>query len=353
MHVRLRNVRFKKESTRSGFTLIELLVVIAIIAVLIALLLPAVQQAREAARRTQCKNNLKQIGLAVHNFHDQRQGLPPYSQGGNLNGGSVRTISFFGHLLPSMDQAVAWNLIGSNPFADMGTVWNGLTAAQQSAISAIPVFKCPSVRSGAQIVTFGGNATSTASYGTATSGPTGDYAVVVYNDGSNASYTAWFQQYDPNVAGNVDPFKSAIRLAKVNGLVSGSTTATSFTPRDTFAKITDGTSNTVIVGEAFHRSNELGKCCGPGAVGYDGPILHSAWGYQEMGLGGNIAFPIVTNPNQTTGDRQSNYGFGSWHVGIANFLMADGAVRSISQNISLPLQINLGHASDGQAIGDF
>src|SRR5690242_10449747 len=164
---------------KRGFTLIELLVVIAIIAVLIALLLPAVQQAREAARRTQCKNNLKQLGLAVHNFHDQRSGLPPYSRGGNLNGGSVRTPSFFVHLLPSMDQAVSWNLIGSNPFADMGAVWSSLTAAQQSAIAGIPVFLCPSVRSGSQIVPFANNATSSASYGAATSGPTGDYSVVV------------------------------------------------------------------------------------------------------------------------------------------------------------------------------
>src|SRR5438105_9501891 len=99
---------------RRGFTLIELLVVIAIIAVLIALLLPAVQQAREAARRTQCRNNLKQIGLAIHNYHDNFNRLPPCWIGVTSGAADKEGINGWGcasKLLPQMDQANLYNQI--------------------------------------------------------------------------------------------------------------------------------------------------------------------------------------------------------------------------------------------------
>src|SRR5882724_3782063 len=95
-----------KERWRRGFTLIELLVVIAIIAVLVALLLPAVQQAREAARRSQCKNNLKQYGLAMHNYHEAH-GM--FAIGGTNWGGPG--LSFHARLLPYMDQTPLYNMI--------------------------------------------------------------------------------------------------------------------------------------------------------------------------------------------------------------------------------------------------
>jgi len=154
----------KTISRRSGFTLIELLVVIAIIAVLIALLLPAVQQAREAARRTQCKNNLKQIGLALHNYHDVYGVLPPahvYDGRADSNpfgnrctpGGAAGSQAIFARapwtvlILPYLDQAPLYNQFNmTQPFFGRFDHQNpaGSTNYALQAGDAPPAYKCPS-----------------------------------------------------------------------------------------------------------------------------------------------------------------------------------------------------------------
>ncbi len=125
---------------RKGFTLIELLVVIAIIAILVALLLPAVQQAREAARRSQCRNNLKQIGLALHNYHDTHNVFPP---GHILNPPNLGDrMTFPGFIWPQLEQSALYDLIPSGSSPD----WGGCGNAQQSQLlgTNVTVFQCPS-----------------------------------------------------------------------------------------------------------------------------------------------------------------------------------------------------------------
>ena len=117
---------------QAGFTLIELLVVIAIIAILMALLLPAVQQAREAARRTQCKNNLHQVGVAVHNYHDTYDQFPNANANSSLSGGSL-----FVSILPMIDQANSYNVYDFN-LANTAP-YNVAVTSQQ-----LPFYWCPS-----------------------------------------------------------------------------------------------------------------------------------------------------------------------------------------------------------------
>ncbi|WP_437223684.1 DUF1559 domain-containing protein [Planctomicrobium sp. SH661] len=145
-----------------GFTLIELLVVIAIIAVLVALLLPAVQQAREAARRSQCKNNLKQIGLAFHNYHEQHNRLPPScvagGQGATGNQYVLRSWGYQGMIFPFLEQSTLYNAIGVGstnlvPNANLSNTNDYTTAAAGSVekllTTRLPVLLCPSATGGA------------------------------------------------------------------------------------------------------------------------------------------------------------------------------------------------------------
>src|SRR5205085_10786165 len=135
---------------RRGFTLIELLVVIAIIAVLIGLLLPAVQKVREAASRMRCSNNLKQIAIDMHAYHDANH---LYPQGGGDPGGenpAVRTFYFSWtfHIYPFIDQVPLYNLVSKiDPMTDVNTVSGGSTALSTLDKTPIPVFYCPARRS--------------------------------------------------------------------------------------------------------------------------------------------------------------------------------------------------------------
>lgn len=327
-------------SERRGFTLIELLVVIAIIAVLIALLLPAVQQAREAARRTQCRNNLKQIGLATHNFHDSKQGIPPL-------GLDQYFASFFVLILPYMENSNLYNKF--NLAAAMQTDANNYSYVTSDAAS-IQSYLCPSRRAGIQKLVTAGGAVNT----NTGNGGLGDYAIVGFNTASSTYYDIVYCQ-----AGSEDRTGSAIRRAVIN---NGD--YVNFQPRDSFASVTDGLTYTAFVGEKHIRTWELGKCCGnsmtaqaqsasaPGTTtGFDGSVFYGGGGHNEVtfirSIRNNFGLVGDSSNGSFTSTTDPSGGFGSWHQGVIHFLFGDGSVRGISPTTSQTVKDRIGQSRDG------
>lgn len=332
---------------RRGFTLIELLVVIAIIAILVALLLPAVQQAREAARRTQCKNNLKQIGLALHNYLDVNSGFPPSFVSDATTAGVDPTNggewSAHARLLPYLEQANLYNSVDLSYAYDDPI--NGAIATMRVAS-----YLCPSDPNDRTRLDSSGNAEHyPLSYG--------------FNGGS---WRVW-------INGN--------RIAGDGAFAPN----TAFKPRD----FTDGTSNTLAFSEvkafsAYNRDGGAGTATIP-ATPEEVSALIAGGGSNKANSGhtewvdGRVhqtGFTVTLSPNADVmvpgGDRPNEGDFTScredvscmtptyaavtsrsWHVGIVNSLLMDGSVRSISENIDLGTWRNLGQRSDGQVIGEF
>jgi len=332
---------------RRGFTLIELLVVIAIIAILIALLLPAVQQAREAARRTQCKNNLKQFGLAFHNYHDVTQTFPYASTFSDGPSGADRGENYlranakscwFQLLLPYLDQAPMYNQF------DLNRSYNDAASGNRALIEDqfFTVATCPSnplATSGRRI------------------------------DGANfADVSVGVQSgmYRPsggpsrNDAGNKDcqqnpdsqTVNTAVFCSKNQGGVEGGWRRPHRNPAGTrgmFARgvtsmkmrdVTDGTSNTIMLGETKPHYNPFGSIW---ALNVPEAMFH---------LKINSTFLQAREDNATQSWPDSS-GYASYHVGGAQFLFADGSVQFLSENIDYETYCNLGDRFDGNPIGDF
>jgi prepilin-type N-terminal cleavage/methylation domain-containing protein len=190
------------DSPRSGFTLVELLVVIAIIGILVALLLPAVQAAREAARRSECSNNLKQIGLAVHNFHDTYKGLPMLTRGttgGSAGDGGGRS-SFWVEIFPFAEQQNLFQMLNGNNTNGIGNPatqtslgnlmrdnWDLLTPAEQKGLGTVSYMTCPTRRTGTQML----------EAGNIMRGPVTDYAVVMANLDYQPATLDWRRRITP------------------------------------------------------------------------------------------------------------------------------------------------------------
>ena len=308
---------------RRGFTLIELLVVIAIIAILIALLLPAVQQAREAARRTQCKNNLKQLGLAMHNYHDTF-GVFPF-------GFDARETLWSAMILPQIEQGNLyatliwqegtvgnWDYDGSPNEAACGTVING--------------FLCPSAADGGP----------RDNNGIPHRVPTSYRAVAA----SNASSDDLSTRQAPY---NTSAF-TALEVVPLDGMFYG---CSSVRIRD----ITDGTTNTIMIGESFSdtyakdgQQMDFWLFGSPQTGGWN-PGGLAGTEYSE-GLGSAVV-PINSRLNPAMHGTLMEVSFGSYHVGGAQFALADGSARFISENIDLNLYRGLATVRGGEIPGEF
>ena len=331
-------------SRRRGFTLVELLVVIAIIGVLVALLLPAVQAAREAARRSQCSNNIKQMGLAFHNFHDTYNGMP------GLVRGEYRA-SFFVELYPFIEMQNVYNLLDggnsggtkTNIGEDMHANWDRLNAAERTSLSSVKYMFCPSRRGPMARDSGDGR------------GPLADYAVVFASNDPDAngnfsqSVSGWWNHYHPCDAGHVSAQKGAIVVSKVNCSEGNLTLrARGAQPRESMARMVDGTSNTLILGEKHIRRNEFGKCCNGSENDYS--YLFDSGSWREYSVSRNIHLRFGKGPNDTSGAPSEQFGFGSYHPAICHFLRGDGSVAAIAVNVSHNVVSALGHASDGRVV---
>jgi prepilin-type N-terminal cleavage/methylation domain-containing protein len=277
-----------------GFTLIELLVVIAIIAILIALLLPAVQQAREAARRTQCRNNLKQIGLAIHNYHDVYSRLPM-----NDPNGTQASLSIFTAILPNLDLA---NTYQRYDFARS----NSHPANVEAVGQRIPSYTCPSASFRREVPISGCDFTPGVSIGRAA----GTYAASSGTGNPYGPLTGWVNPVD-------GPNNGAITNGRSGGI--------------NFRDITDGLSNTLMVGESAWIFPDYLFTSGPCA----GQIR---WGFTMW----SSPYPASThfttqgtfNPKRWISSAAGTIrNFRSEHIGGAHFLLSDGSVRFVSENV--------------------
>jgi prepilin-type N-terminal cleavage/methylation domain-containing protein len=334
---------------RRAFTLVELLVVIAIIGVLVALLLPAVQAAREAARRSQCSNNLKQVGIAFHNFHDVRNAFPPLRIAGAEGWASCWVL-----VLPYMEQNSvydAWDL--TRKYAEQSAV------ARQTQIKS---FYCPARRPPTTLsvaeqwwVTDTSPPPNPMSAGNTEVrfGPTnnvpgivGDYAACVGDmRGTPNSPNAqnWFNVNSSGAIIIATPQPAPPNPAPAGAMV------TTWTSNTRFSLIEDGTSNTFLAGEKHVPPKMFGRP----KVG-DGPIFSGSWSAFPGRIAG-IEDPLARGPNDITpsgGIVDGIYArkFGSWHPGVCQFAFCDGSTRMVRVNIDGETLRRLAVRHDGENV---
>jgi len=337
--------------SRRGFTLIELLVVIAIIAVLIALLLPAVQSAREAARRMQCTNNLKQINLALHNYVDT-VGSYPYAGGFGTSG---KGWGWLPMVLNQLEQGALYNAINFSDSCDC----MAMSTIRRVVINS---FFCPSDpnagrlyndRSTPSVACLGGP--STRDNDPYQNGMLNNYTGS-YGDGYNNSPNS---PYDTAGAGlrygcggcstggpNVwDPTPSSDCGSPTGPYGSGSNHRGMFdyrstSPAVTIASITDGLSNTFSLGEVASVTRSRSSVWYTSTGATNGTCLPMNWTLQRC-----MRDPTYANANSWTGR-----GFSSFHSGGSNFGMADGSVRFVKQSVDQRTYNALGSRRGGEVI---
>lgn len=307
-------------SQRTGFTLIELLVVIAIIAILIALLLPAVQQAREAARRSQCKNNLKQIALATHNFHDTFLRFPyavsDYSETVDLSVSPTPSSAWItGHIeiMPYLEQdAVARRWDKEEPRNSTNDAdGDGFTNAMLVQM-IVPTFLCPSMPLPAPMTENRAPCSYIFSAGTPQT--------------TLLHYASYYGVPEPAFDGAIIP------------RILGNSASPSYEKKTKMRDVTDGTTNTFLVGEIDHSPT--------GTVSTSTSVVGSVWAYGYAGYTWGTTYEPFNRHDGTT-----SYGcFRSLHPGGAHFAMVDGSVHFLSENINNELYRALSTRAGGEIV---
>jgi prepilin-type N-terminal cleavage/methylation domain-containing protein/prepilin-type processing-associated H-X9-DG protein len=339
-------MRSKASECRRAFTLVELLVVIAIIGVLVALLLPAVQSAREAARRTQCKNNLKQMALGLHNHHDTFLFLPSggwgyqWSEVPGQGSGKNQPGSWPYQILPYIEQSALF-AIGNG--TTVGSVQDQ-EARRQRAMTPVASYYCPSRRKATTYAIFDRNANDF--YGSPKPGITPrltfsnriDYAAC---EGENhSSFTTGPSGFQQGLDGTFSwpPETNWTGVIFVRS-------------QKRLAEITDGTSNTLLVGEKYVNPDYY--------LGARSPLeSQQDLGDNQYAFTGDERDMIraASGDNGPYMDRKGvsfTFSFGSAHPGSFNAVMCDGSVRNINYNIDKPTFRRVGNRLDGNALADF
>jgi len=312
---------------RRGFTLVELLVVIAIIGILVALLLPAVQAAREAARRTQCSNNLKQYGLGIHNYADTNKTILPPA-GSQAAWGNPQT-SWQVAVLPFMEQQSLYNQLpmNNNTNASNYTLNNG----QNVNVVKLPYGRCPTDTSDEML---GGQ--------------------------SQLSYCGSLgSQRTPSADGNCNQYLGNKINASQGNDDHGNTASSSalsgvfarLGAHVKFAHVSDGLSNTIFVGEVMAKCNDHYGNGWPNFNQFNNAHASTVCPINEFttctgASPGEIRNPSCTNQNNWN----YSWGFRSKHPGGAQFLIGDGTVRFISQSVNMVTYNQLGGKADGFSI---
>ena len=302
-------------NSRRAFTLIELLVVIAIIAILIALLLPAVQQAREAARRSTCKNNLRQIGLALHNYHDTHRVFPPGWIAVDLTTNTASAhegVSGFGWqtmILPLIDQAALYNQIDFNT-----SILDSTNAIARSTV--LPVFRCPSDPAPDKWEIEEEGSPGTVITELPTGNYVGSFGTEELDGCENAAGTAPVTSAGQCVGDGVFYHNSRVKI------------------RD----IIDGTSNTIMVGERKTDADQ---------------DWYSTW--SGMIPEGEEAFQRILGSSDHPPNHPAAHfdDYSSHHEGGAHFILCDGHVRFVSENVDTGLYKAIATIKGREVVGEF